>query len=105
MPNLQNLENLYLNNNQISSLDEIPNLQKLERLYLSHNQISSLPKPNRQSLEKWLYSRNSNTQFLEGLSHLKQLTYLDLTHNRFQNPYQIREIIREQNPELRKLEI
>jgi Leucine-rich repeat (LRR) protein len=105
MPNLQNLENLYLNNNQISSLDEIPNLQKLERLYLSHNQISSLPKPNRQALEKWLYSRNSNTQFLEGLSHLKKLTHLDLTHNRFQNPYQIREIIREQNPELRKLEI
>ena len=85
---LTKLETLYLNNNNLSSLPkEIGLLTKLETLYLDNNNLSSLPKEiGLLTKLRYLYLDNNNLSSLpKEIGDLSELETLYLNNNNFSN--------------------
>lgn len=85
---LQNLKNLYLGNNRISSVgsDAFQNLTKLKNLYLNDNLIRKLPNSIFQKLTNleriWLNDNYLTSLHLELLSENKNLNRIYLQNNK-----------------------
>ncbi|HOT40807.1 MAG TPA: leucine-rich repeat domain-containing protein, partial [Candidatus Syntrophosphaera thermopropionivorans] len=78
---LTNLQELYLNNNQISDLSPLAGLTNLKRLYLSSNQISDLSPLMGLNNLKWLHLDNNQISDLSPLAGLTNLQLLTLGEN------------------------
>ena len=81
---LSNLDKLYLNNNQLTSLPkEIGNLTSLQTLYLGDNQLTSLPGEigNLTSLQRLDLYNNQLTSLPKEIGNLTSLYRLDLSDN------------------------
>jgi Leucine-rich repeat (LRR) protein len=82
--NLKILINLELYGNQLNSLPEsFGNLQNLPELRLSNNQLSSLPESfgNLQNLSSLYLENNQLSSLPESFGDLHNLSYLDLSNN------------------------
>lgn len=82
---LQRLRVLYLHNNQISWLPEsISQLQGLQQLYIFNNQLTHLPNSigELQSLQVLDLHNNQLTQLPQSIGNLKKLQNLDISNNR-----------------------
>ena len=80
---LSNLKELDLNDNQLTSIPEsIGNLTKLERLYLQNNQLTSLEGIENLTNLKVLKLSNNELTSLEGIKNLTNLEVLKLSNNK-----------------------
>jgi len=81
---LQQLQQLALENNQLTSLPpEIGQLQQLQELHLDDNQLATLPPEvgQLQQLQRlWLHSNQLRILPVE-ITHLQQLEFLDIAEN------------------------
>ncbi|KAI1731045.1 leucine rich repeat domain-containing protein [Ditylenchus destructor] len=88
--NLPNLEQLLLNNNQLTTLQPqiLSSLKNLRQLSLAHNQINETQESafaNLPQLEKLSLSYNRLRTMKEGIFHrVTNLAQLDLSHNRIE---------------------
>jgi Leucine-rich repeat (LRR) protein len=102
--NLQNLQRLFLGNNNLNSLPEsIGNLQNLKVLDLDNNNLSSLPKSigNLQHLQRLDLEDNNLSRLPESIVNLQNLRFLDLSFNNLSNL--LESIVNLQNLEALKL--
>ncbi|MEM8642989.1 MAG: COR domain-containing protein [Cyanobacteria bacterium P01_G01_bin.54] len=82
---LQNLQSLYLENNQISEISEaLTSLQNLQFLYLRNNQINKIPEslPSLKSLKFIYLANNQIRKISEALASLQSLKSINLENNR-----------------------
>jgi len=87
IPGIQNVEELYLNNNQLTSLQDMPQLPKLQFLFLDYNQLASLQHmPQNLPILYNLHLNNNQLTSLEGMpQNLPRLWDLTLNNNRLDN--------------------
>lgn len=79
---------IYLRNIRLDFLDVGPKIENLEifehleNLYLQYNKISEIGTGLQMNVNLvFLALHNNQLKNIEGLSHLKKLAYLDLSHN------------------------
>jgi Leucine-rich repeat (LRR) protein len=79
--NLTNLDELILENNEITNIEPLKNLTRLTRLYLNRNKISDIePLTNLTKLNHLVLRHNEITN-IEPLKNLTKLKGLYLNHN------------------------
>jgi Leucine-rich repeat (LRR) protein len=81
LDSLNNLKTLFLNNNQITTIEGLKHLSCLEHLILSENKISKIESlASLSKLKTLLLDKNQITR-IEGLEQLRELTQLYLDEN------------------------